>query len=89
MASETKPMETHGLLTSTAGMADIIRIAKNVTEPLRAAVVETPRRSSQPEVHPPAKLPRPDTTNGIHAYLPMDAMSKCRAFFRYSGNQKM
>ena len=70
-------------------MAAIMRTAKNVTADLRATVTESPRRSSAAQSHPPKRLPKPATRNGIQPYLPIEAMSKPRDRLRYSGNQKM
>ena len=89
IATETSAMDSHVFCTSTAGIAEVISAAKKVTDPFRVTVIDTFRFSSHADSAPPAKFPAPATTNGIHANLPIAAMSKCRAFFRYSGNQKM
>ena len=82
-------MESQASRTSTAGMALVMRMAKKVTADLRAMVTDAPRWRRKPESHPPNRLPKPATRNGIQANLPMAARSKFRTRFRYSGNQKM
>src|SRR5260370_39728954 len=89
MAMETTPIESHTCEASTAGIADSISTAKNVTVDLRAMVIEQPRLIRMPHPHPPSRLPAPATINGIQPNLPIDSRLKWRAFLRYSGNQKV
>src|ERR1039457_7079320 len=65
LAMDTSAIDIHACRASTAGIADVISAAKNVTEVLRAKVTLQPRCNSRPDIHPPRMLPNPATMNGI------------------------
>src|ERR1035437_1542088 len=70
MAMETQAIDIQASRASTAGIADVISAAKNVTDVLRAIVTLQPRFKSLPDIHPPKILPNPATIHRPHRRPP-------------------